>query len=535
MKNKIVKCPAGRLMSFSGIDGNTDFENGLILRGAFKFSGFDIKFPGDGHIAFENTEPSESVFFSDWFSCGKLRGVFIDAYHFIIEGPCRTDAEDLEIKIISENGKTLIGIKNFFNKKLILSDVDALIDERAKWSKQIVSEQGNKGNFFINALSQMKGQVYSPEGIIKHRWTTPDKWPHRRMWLWDSVFHAIGLRHIDIELAKNSLDAVLDVQREDGFIAHMADPLGISKITQPPVLALGYKLVNEYADDLEWLGAAYPKLKKYLQWDMKNRDSDGYGLLEWYIEADANCRSGESGMDNSPRFDAATQLDATDFNSMLALEFEIMAEFAETLGLKDDAASWRMLHKTLCNKINQRLWNGKENFYFDYDVTKNEMSEVMASSGFMPLICGACSKEQATAIEKHIYDSETFGTALVIPSIAVKSEKFYSKDMWRGPVWINVNWMVACGFRRYGMNDTADFIIRKTVEEIEAMFGKYGTFFEFFDDRCELDPSQLLRKGKNVPDSFHQPLFDYGWTATLYIDMLYWKYGPLHSETALSP
>jgi neutral trehalase len=113
------------------------------------------------------------------------------------------------------------------------------------------------------------------------------------------------------------------------------------------------------------------------------------------------------------------------------------------------------------------------------------------------------------------------GTALVIPSIAAKSKQFYSKNMWRGPVWVNVNWLAAYGFRRYGMIDTADFIIRKTLDEIEKMYGKYGTFFEFFDDKKEVDPPLLLRKGKNIEDSYHQSFFDYGWTATLYIDMLY--------------
>lgn len=511
----------GRLMSFSGIDGVTDFESGLILRGAFKFPGFDIKFPCEGRIILEGSDAGGGEFFSDWFCTGKCRGAFIDAHHFIIDGPCRAETDDSGIRIISENEKTLIGTAKFFNEKLISVNLDDLFAERKRWAANVMFKTGNKGRYFANALSQMKGQVYSPEGMIKHRWTTPDKWPHRRMWLWDSVFHAIGLRHVDTGLAKDALDAMLDTQLENGFIAHMADPTAVSHITQPPVLALGYKLVNEYARDMAWLSTAYPKLKKYLQWDMKNRDSDGFGLLEWYIESSVNCRSGESGMDNSPRFDTATQLDATDFNSMLALEFEIMAEFAVMLDLKDDAEGWLGLHKSLCNKINQRLWNDEAKFYFDYDVSRNEMSDVMASSGFMPLICGACSKDQAAALEKHIYDPETFGAALVIPSIAVRAKQFYSKDMWSGPVWVNVNWLTALGFRRYGMNETADFIIRKTVEEIEKVYGKYGTFFEFFDDRCELDPPLLPRKGKNLEDSFHQPFFDYGWTATLYVDMLF--------------
>ena len=53
------------------------------------------------------------------------------------------------------------------------------------------------------------------------------------------------------------------------------------------------------------------------------------------------------------------------------------------------------------------------------------------------------------------------------------------------------------------------------------MFGKSGTFFVFFDERRELDPPRLLLNGKNIPDSFHQAFFDYGWTATLYFDMLF--------------
>ena len=64
----------GRLMSFSGIDGDSDFENGLMLRSAFKFPGFDIKFPGSGRIILEKADSGNSEFFSDWFFSGKCRG-----------------------------------------------------------------------------------------------------------------------------------------------------------------------------------------------------------------------------------------------------------------------------------------------------------------------------------------------------------------------------------------------------------------------------------------------------------------------------
>jgi len=51
---------------------------------------------------------------------------------------------------------------------------------------------------------------------------------------------------------------------------------------------------------------------------------------------------------------------------------------------------------------------------------------------------------------------------------------------------------------------------------------RYGTMFEFYDDRNEVDPPALLRKGSCNPADgpYHQVFHDYGWTATLYVDLV---------------
>ena len=115
-----------------------------------------------------------------------------------------------------------------------------------------------------------------------------------------------------------------------------------------------------------------------------------------------------------------------------------------------------------------------------------------------------------------------FGTQLPIPSIAARDTAHYAKDMWRGPVWININWLIAKGFERYGMGDAAAFIQSMTIAEIERCHDTFGTFFEFFDDRRECEPPLLRRKGKCAPaeSPYHQAFHDYGWTATLYLDMV---------------
>jgi neutral trehalase len=201
-----------------------------------------------------------------------------------------------------------------------------------------------------------------------------------------------------------------------------------------------------------------------------------------------------------------------------------MAEFAEELDLSEDVALWEKRHQKLNQLINEKLWNQKKNFYFDYDIDQGKMSEVMASSGFLPLICGAPSQEQAAELVSHLNNPDTFKTAFPVPSIAVCNGKYYAKDMWRGPVWINVNWLIARGLRRYGFNAEANALIDRTMQEEEKMYLKHGTFFEFYDDRGEVEPPSLLRKGKNIPNSLHQAFYDYGWSATLYIDFVFVKY-----------
>jgi glycogen debranching enzyme len=382
-------------------------------------------------------------------------------------------------------------------------------------------ESGKANASLVKALSQLKTQVYSPEGRMKRRWTTPDRWPHRRIWLWDSAFHAIGLRHVDPQLAKDAVEAIFDVQAPDGFIPHMASPSKSSEITQPPVLAFAVGLVNEKLKDRAWLASLYPKLKAYLEWDMRHRDRDGAGLLEWFIENSPTCRSGESGADNSTRFDRASNLDAPDFNAYLAQDFETMASFAAELGMAADVKLWRERLAKINGLMNERLWDDALGLYMDFDNDAGRQSDVMSFAAFLPLLCGAASQSQAAKLVAHLKNPDTFGTPLPIPTIAKCQSQYYSKDMWRGPVWININWLVARGLRRYGYAAEAAELLRKTVAEIELMRERYGTFFEFYDDQRVDDPPKLLRKGSNDPaNPYHQVLRDYGWSASLYVEML---------------
>ncbi|MFW6262111.1 MAG: amylo-alpha-1,6-glucosidase, partial [Spirochaetota bacterium] len=427
---------------------------------------------------------------------------------------------------------TLVGTASAFEESWLDADAGGLWEDRRAWLATAVervvgvgadggSVPGRRGATLRKALSVMKTQVCTPEGLLRHRWTTPDRWPHRKIWLWDSGFHAAGWRHVAPPLAREMLSAVVDTQRPDGRIPISTDPFGreTGVFTQPPVLALAVALVDEAARDDEWLASMYEPLVCYVEWDLANRDSDGFGLVEWAIEGDPGCRSGESGADNSSRFDAATQLDAPDFNALLAHELEHLAAFADRLGRADAAARLRERYRALCARMNDRLWDEKTGIYMDALAATGERTGVLSAAGFLPLLCGAPSPRQAAKLVAHLREPETFGRPLPLPTIVANEYGAYSKDMWRGPAWVNVNWMVARGLRRYGYEAEARALVDRTMTVIEEQYARHGCIFEYYDDENVVDPPSLLRKGSCDPEEWiHQSIHDYGWSATLYVD-----------------
>lgn len=519
----------GNLLAWSHIDGPTDFSHGLVARTVE--GGIDVRLPALARIRFAEGIVSATVA-SDWFESfgangSVIRGAMLDARHLLIEGAASFDSASEAVAGVAGKNRLLVGGASRFNRSLIDADLDEAIRDRRRWQAGLrlpdSADDLSPGaqTALSRALSQMKGQLCSPEGAILHPWTTPDRWPHRSMWLWDSAFHAIGWRHLDPALARSMLDAVLDCAAPDGFIPHMMGPAWRSAITQPPILAFAALLVFEKEPDLAWLARAYPKLCAYVRWDAAHRDTDGGGLVEWFIQAEHDCRSGESGMDNSPRFDAALLLDAPDFNAYLASEYEALADIAEKLGLVADIAQWSARHASLCELINTRLWSREHRLYLDFDPRAGRHSPVLSCAGLLPLFCGAPDDARARDLAAHLSNPATFGTALPIPSVAACDTERYSKDMWRGPAWVNINWFVARGLRRYGLHAEADRLRALTLAELERTCARYGTFFEYFDDRREVEPPFLLRKRKNVPGQHpHQSIHDYGWSATLYLDWL---------------
>jgi glycogen debranching enzyme len=92
----------------------------------------------------------------------------------------------------------------------------------------------------------------------------------------------------------------------------------------------------------------------------------------------------------------------------------------------------------------------------------------------------------------------------VITSISVDDLQFNPLNYWRGPVWININWMLHQGLRNYGFTEEAKNL-KKSIIDLVAEHG----FYEYFNP--------LSGEGLGA-DSF-------SWTAALLIDLISEKDG----------
>ena len=112
-------------------------------------------------------------------------------------------------------------------KEGLAADMDTLLEGKYGFFERLPktgSENRLAGKTLAKCFSIMKSQVYSPQGEIKCRWTTPDRLPHKKMWLWDSVFHALGNKYISTDLAADAMGALFYFQKDNGFIPHMMAP-----------------------------------------------------------------------------------------------------------------------------------------------------------------------------------------------------------------------------------------------------------------------------------------------------------------------
>jgi glycogen debranching enzyme len=350
--------------------------------------------------------------------------------------------------------------------------------------------------------------------VDSHRYTAPATSPaspaaYANQALWDSCFHAIILRWFDPAMARDELLSLVAAQvREEpevGMIPHMiywrggADDLwqrpDRSLITQPPLIAVAAASVHAASPDRDFLATIYPALDAYHAWFDRRRDPDSDGLV-------CLIHPWESGWDASPRWDHAMHLpanptyeegrlarvdlaahlieygceadslarndsfcvEAVDYNAIRAADLEATAFIADELGKEPEARSWRQRAAVVQNAVQRKMFlNGSP-----YDLEGPDERPVIQESAaqYVTLFGGCITASQAVRLVERLRQPAHW-PIYPVPTTPTSSKAFVPDRYWRGNVWLNVNWLIYRGLRRYGYYRLATQLAERSLALVE--------------------------------------------------------------------
>lgn len=534
----------GCLFALSGIDGINEHKNDFC--GMLMPAPVTVRFDAEIPVTLSIPVPDDTAFdfvLGDMIKGRGIELVFVDCNSVAGRSEYNPEITAEGINPVIKDNCSIIAANGFFYALLkeglsfslaraineetaiekardaIKADTDGIITKRLDYYRKMPPcPKPEYEKLYYKCLEVNRVNVYSPQDGIDCRFTTPDRLPHRHMWLWDSMFHAMAISRYDTQLAKEAIWAVLQCQRDDGFIPHMMKSRDdVSSITQPQVVAWAVLTVYNRDGDMEFLRKCAPKIDRFLDWFIRNRDDNSNCLLEWDMNFDSgNCRCDESGMDNSPRFDVSEKVDAVDCNAFMVNDCNCLAEIYRILGDEENFVKYKATADEFSWDINNQLWDDESGIYCDRTMSGN-LTGILTCASFLPMFAGLCPMKRAKRMVEMLEDPEKFATAFPVPSIA-RDHELYGADMWRGCVWINFNYFIIKGLRFYGYGRQADRLADITLKTANRWFEETGNIFEFYDAEDKIAPWHLNRKGKQpeTPDyriKMHA-ITDYNWTAS---------------------
>jgi hypothetical protein len=150
----------------------------------------------------------------------------------------------------------------------------------------------------------------------------------------------------------------------------------------------------------------------------------------------------------------------------------------------------------------EKLYDEASKQYYSRDFITHKLILEPTIGTFMPLYAGTVTKERAAELVNLLQNHRKYWLHHPVPSVPLDSDFFDAERYWQGPSWINTNWLIIDGLRRYGYKELADELAEKSIRLVDNA-GPY----EYF--------SPIDGKGLGA--------HDFSWTAALTIDLLHSK------------
>ena len=368
-----------------------------------------------------------------------------------------------------------------------LAEIQKLVEEqRAAYESSLGAEHPA----VIDAIQSTLGwdTIYEPErdrviSPVSRVWSVG--WGGYVLFDWDTFFAATLAGIGDRDLAYANAVEILREATPAGFVGNYARAGNWKSFdrSEPPVGAITVLGLYRKFHDRWFLEATFAPLLTWNRWWQQNRRVEDY--LVWGSDGEnppgnpddgsSGKRQGaiyESGLDNSPMYDAATfdqkthRLLMADVGLMseYVADCDALAEIAAALGKTSEEKELRERAKFYREALGT-LWDEKTGMFLNKDLHTGELSKRTSPTNFYPLLARAATREQARRmIQEHLLNPEEFWGKWVIPATPRNDPAFQDQNYWRGRIWGPMNFLVYLGLRNYDEPTVRAELAEKSLE-----------------------------------------------------------------------
>ncbi len=369
------------------------------------------------------------------------------------------------------------------------------------WFEKVPQVEEKYRSTYAYAWWIMANNLIGPQGQITYEAMMPSKLSYVGLWLWDSAMHTLAYRHIDPDLARNQIRAMLAYQLDDGMLPDAIYDEGViatidhpvtAEVTKPPILAWAALKLHEMDPDPAFLEEIYVPLVRWNAWWFAMNDDDVDGLAQYNHPY-------SSGLDDNPLWDQGMPVESPDLNTYLCVQMGSLATIAEILGIDFEARMWRKRASAIVGRMINDMWDAESGLF--RALHEEQPVPVVTPFNLYPLWTGQLPDEIRERLLSHLTNPQEFWGEYSLPSVAYNDPNFDPQTMWRGPVWVNINYFFIEALRQVGQMDLAKQLREKTLSLIMSQ----DSIFEYYNALTGVPP-------ETAADVF-------GWTAAVFIDL----------------
>lgn len=171
------------------------------------------------------------------------------------------------------------------------------------------------------------------------------------------------------------------------------------------------------------------------------------------------------------------------FNAILARAGEALADIADILGKFEEGVAHRERADWTARAISDKLYNEEDGFFYDYDLVAKEQIRSRISGGLVGLYGAKVNQKQLKALVENLYDPGFLGKDLsswTIPSVSKNDPGYTNSTYWKGPAWININYLVREGLIRNANGDKDALRIARYLKDRSLELMRMSGFYEYF-------------------------------------------------------